>query len=173
VSGLHKPGELGRWNQGDVARASPSDNDRLLLIYHLVEHASEILAETGIRRFTRHGILNFIVQYSCTCLGSPMPQWTDLFRHRAERFRPRAPTTCGGNPLGDSRSVRVDDDRPALRCEPRRWSEGLFSTGMPRCKRLCERSLKNAGPVRDAGSQHHGYVQISARLHGEPEEDYW
>jgi hypothetical protein len=78
VSGLHKPGEFGRWNQGDVARASPSDNHRFLLIYHLVEHTGEILAETGIRRFARHEILNFIVQDSCTFLASPVPRSTTI-----------------------------------------------------------------------------------------------
>ena len=77
MSGLHKPGELGRWNQGDVARTSSPDNDSFLLIYHLGEHGGEILTETGIRRFPRHVILNFIVQYSCTFLGSPVPEWTD------------------------------------------------------------------------------------------------
>ena len=66
MSSLHKPGEFGCWNQGDVTRTSSSDNDSFLLVYHLGEHASEIRAETGIRRFTRHVILNFIVQYSCT-----------------------------------------------------------------------------------------------------------
>jgi hypothetical protein len=79
MSGLHKPGELRRWNQGHVARASPSDNNSFLLFYHLVEHAGEILAETGIRRFTRHVILNSIVQDSCTYVASPVPRWIDYF----------------------------------------------------------------------------------------------
>jgi len=54
VSGLHKPGELRRRNQGDVARPSSSDNHSFLLIYHLIEHGGEVLAEPGVGRFTRH-----------------------------------------------------------------------------------------------------------------------
>ena len=74
MSGLHKPGELGRWNQGDIARASSSYNDSFLLIYDLSEHGSEILAEAGIRRFSRHEFLDFIVQRSCTFLEQSV--WT-------------------------------------------------------------------------------------------------
>ena len=59
MSGLGKPSQFGRWNQSDVARASSADNNGLLLIYDLVEHAGEILAKAGISRFTRHAFLGF------------------------------------------------------------------------------------------------------------------
>src|SRR3954469_21543528 len=55
---LRKPGELARRNQGDVARASSTNNNSFLLIYYLIEHGGEVLPETGVRCFTRHGILD-------------------------------------------------------------------------------------------------------------------
>ncbi len=36
------------WITHDVARAFSSNNHRFLLVYHLVQHYDEILAETGI-----------------------------------------------------------------------------------------------------------------------------
>ena len=58
MRGFHEPGELGCRNQGDVARASSSYDYSVLLIYHLVEHRGQVLAEAGIRRFARHGSLD-------------------------------------------------------------------------------------------------------------------
>jgi hypothetical protein len=40
-----------------------------LLVYHLVEHGGQVLAKAAIRRFTRRGILDFVVQDSCTPPG--------------------------------------------------------------------------------------------------------
>ena len=72
MSGLHKPGEFRRRNQGNVARSSSSNDNSFLLVYHPVEHGGEVLAETGIRRFARHGVLEFIVQHCCTFFASAM-----------------------------------------------------------------------------------------------------
>lgn len=63
---LAKTGELGRRNQGDVPHTSPSNNNRFLLIDHLIQDGSKIFAQTGVRRFTRHGSSISIVQHSCT-----------------------------------------------------------------------------------------------------------
>ena len=54
---FHQPGELGCWNEGDISRPSPSNDDNILVINYLLEHGGQVLAETGVRRFTRHGIL--------------------------------------------------------------------------------------------------------------------
>ena len=51
MSGPHKPGEFGRRNQGDIARPSSSNNNRLLPVYHLVKHGGEVLAETSYTSF--------------------------------------------------------------------------------------------------------------------------
>jgi hypothetical protein len=66
VRSFHETGELGCRNQGDVARPSSSYDYSVLLINHLIEHGGQVLTETAVRRFTKHGFLISIVQDSCT-----------------------------------------------------------------------------------------------------------
>lgn len=58
MSRLREPIEFGRRNQGDVARASPSNDYNLLLIHNLVEHCGEVRTEAGVGRFTGHGSIS-------------------------------------------------------------------------------------------------------------------
>jgi hypothetical protein len=53
VSRLQKPCQLGCRNQGDVARAFSSYDHSVLLVYDLVEHGGEVLAEVGVRGLVR------------------------------------------------------------------------------------------------------------------------
>src|SRR5690348_3930119 len=69
MRGFDQPVELGCRDQRDVARPSPPYNHCVLLIYHLVEHGSQILAQATVRRFSWHGSLVSIVQDSCTFTG--------------------------------------------------------------------------------------------------------
>jgi hypothetical protein len=46
--------ESGGWKQSDVAGSPSPDNDRILLVDHLVENAGEILTQTRIRCFPGH-----------------------------------------------------------------------------------------------------------------------
>ena len=61
MGGLGQSGEFGGRNQGDVARTFSPDDNGFLLVYYLVEHGGEVLAETGVRRFGRHG-----ARFHCT-----------------------------------------------------------------------------------------------------------
>lgn len=70
MRGFHEPGELGRRNQGNVARPSLSNDDSILLIDHLIEHGGQVRAKAGMRRFTRHRILDFTIRDSCTLRAS-------------------------------------------------------------------------------------------------------
>ena len=51
---FHETGEFGGGKKRDVARSPPPNNHGFLLVHHLVEHASQIFTEPGVRCFTRH-----------------------------------------------------------------------------------------------------------------------
>lgn len=63
-----------------TSRPPSSNNHRFLLIDYLVQHGSEVLAEAGVCRFTRHDALDRIVRGSCTC------------RHGFSGYIPELPT---------------------------------------------------------------------------------
>lgn len=64
-----EPGKFGSWNEGDITRPSTSNDYRVLLINHLVEYGSQMLAETRVRRFDRHRSSNTLYRIPVRIVG--------------------------------------------------------------------------------------------------------
>ena len=84
---FRKPGEFRRWNEGDVARASSSNNHRFLLIYHLIKDGGEVLTETGVRRLGY--VVSLGIGPSIALYGNAVPTLNSILRAVARHKRTR------------------------------------------------------------------------------------
>jgi hypothetical protein len=61
MSRLDQTCQLGCGDKGNVSHAFPAHDNDLLRIHHVVQNAGEILAQTGIGRFSQHHALLLIL----------------------------------------------------------------------------------------------------------------